>query len=193
MRNLNETLLQSSEAQVLLVDLQEGALSVPGLTVSSDKLRRAAATVSRVAKIYSLPVTQTLVPGDGKPRSIDEVTAFHGDRAFVRLSPHAFTEAELVRSLEHHGRRSLAIGGVMAEVGLLYSVLGACAHGGFQVQVLVDLSAGLSERTERAAFEQMQSAGAIMTSIPSWTYAMVRDFATPQDTLVREVIREALR
>src|SRR5436190_1774143 len=171
-------MLNSSDVQVLLVDLQDRAFR-RRLTSPEPAIRASARALARFSKIYKFPVVQTLVPGgeEGQPRSIGEIADEVGADAFVRSSPHSLAYLPLRDALNRNGRRALGVGGLVSEIGLLNAVLGAL-DAGYQVHVLVDLAGGLTERTEQAAFRQMERAGAVLSSVPTFAYAMIDDFTT---------------
>ena len=78
-------MLNSSDVQVLLVDLQDRAFRLR-LTTPEPAIRASARALARFSKIYKFPVVQTLVPGgeEGQPRSIGEIAEEVGADAFVR-------------------------------------------------------------------------------------------------------------
>jgi hypothetical protein len=176
--------INSAEVQLLFVDLQDDALSRGGLTQTEERLRVCARAMARIAKLYSLPTLQTLVPGRGDPRSISELIEELGQIAYVRSNPHSLADPAIAAALKRNNRPILAIGGLVSEVGLFHAVIGAL-EAGYQTHVLVDLSGGLSERTEQAAFRQMQHAGAVLSCVPTLATSMMQQFSGETESRVR--------
>ena len=102
-----------------------------------------------------------------------------GKPPVVRSTVGVLDHAESRKLLVAHNRRVVAIGGVSSEVAVLQSVLGA-RRLGYSVHVLVDVCGSLSERTEQAAFRQMEQAGATLSSVPSFLTGLTPDLDDPR-------------
>jgi nicotinamidase-related amidase len=79
--------------------------------------------------------------------------------------------------IERSGRKMLIVAGFMMEAVVLDTVLDARAAG-YEVLVAVDACGSPCLRTEQAVLRQMESAGAIPTSVVSIGTKLSPDFAT---------------
>ncbi|GAA2887689.1 hypothetical protein GCM10020220_092420 [Nonomuraea rubra] len=93
-------------------------------------------------------------------------------------SPETIRRSAGVLGRVARARRTLAMCGVTSEIVVLHTALDALADG-YDVIVLADASGGVSERTENAAFRQIEAAGGTVTSVASFVTSMVRDFTSP--------------
>ncbi len=71
----------------------------------------------------------------------------------------------------------------------MHAVLDALKSG-YQVLVPVDACGGMSERTEQAAFRQVEAAGAITTSVVSIATRLSPDFTTEQGKQMFRVVQQ---
>lgn len=168
-------MLDHTTVQVLLAELQEDILP---LSVTNDPgtIRRSATALATVCGLLDVPVTLAAAPRPGGPAIIGELR--HLGAPHLRGTPACWDDPTLRETMLGHHRRTLVIGGVTSEIVVLHTALDALAAG-LDVQVLADVSGGLSHRTEDAAYRQIEAAGGRITSMPSLVSDMVRDFTTP--------------
>ena len=144
----------------------------PGKTV-----RLAASTAIKIAHLLEMPVFVSLVPtGDKIPEPEEELA---GQREYVRHFAGSFNQPEIREAVAAIGRKVLAIGGIVSEIAVLQAGLTAIREG-YTVHVLVDCCGGLSDRTEAAAFRQLEAAGAVLSTVPSFFTTINGDFSNPQ-------------
>jgi len=174
--------------QVLFVDLQDEPLSRFPLTVSAQQIRLSARAMAELAMVYGLPVTQTVLGVEGNGHSISEITDVLGVAGYFRTSPHSLSDPAIRSALERNERADLVIGGLVSEVGLYHAVSGAL-ESGYRTYILVDLCAGLSARTERAALSQLQCDGAILTSVATISSGLMRAFDGELEQAARPFMR----
>ncbi|HEY3505096.1 MAG TPA: isochorismatase family protein [Actinocatenispora sp.] len=168
-------MLASTTVQVLLAELQEDILPISA-TNKPGAIRRSAAALATVCDLLDIPVTLAAAPRPGGPVIIEELR--HLGAPLLRNGPACWDDETLRRTIIEHDRHTLVIGGVTSEIVVLHTALDALAAG-HDVQVLADVSGGLSRRTEEAAYRQIEAAGGRITSVPSLVSDMVRDFTTP--------------
>lgn len=84
-------------------------------------------------------------------------------------------DEQTVRTLSAQGRRTLVIAGFTAEVVVLQAALDAIAAG-YVVYYVVDAVGSRSERTEAAAFRQIELAGGQPCSVMSLSTRLAPDF-----------------
>ncbi|MFI6597586.1 isochorismatase family protein [Nonomuraea sp. NPDC050536] len=171
-------MLDSRTVQILLGDLQSGIVEA-SRTNPPAALRRAVGVLSTVTGVLDIPMTASLAPGSGV---IEEIPA--GVPVLVRTGPGAWDDEATRKTVTANDRPVIALAGVTSEIVVLRTAIDALAAG-YAVHVLVDACGGLSDRTEAAAFRQIEAAGGIVTSVAGFAADMVRDFTTPQG---REII-----
>ncbi|NMF66732.1 hypothetical protein DP113_32030 [Brasilonema octagenarum UFV-E1] len=90
-------------------------------------------------------------------------------------------------ALSSTGRKTLIVAGFATEVVVLHAVPEAmlqqgAAQGaiaaGYQVYVPVDACGGMSDRTEEAAFREIEAADGVTTSVVTLATGMAPDFTT---------------
>ena len=168
--------LSPADVSLLLIDIQPGIID-NSHTQPIRKLRRAAETAVEVSKILGIPAFTSLVPlGPKTPEAVSELESLP---AYPRHVPGSFDNPELRSALAATGRKTIAIGGIVTEIAVLHGALTAIREG-YTVHILVDCCGGLSDRTENAALQQLATAGATLSSVPSFFTAVCRDFSTPE-------------
>ena len=164
-----------SDCALLLIDIQpviiENSRTNPGKTV-----KLAASTAIKIAHLLAMPVFVSLVPTSEKaPEPVDEL---EGQRQYTRHFAGSFNQREIREAVAASGRKVLAVGGIVSEIAVLQAGLTAIREG-YTVHVLVDCCGGLTERTETAAFRQLEAAGAVLSSVPSFFTTISGDFSVP--------------
>jgi nicotinamidase-related amidase len=164
--------------QVLLCHLQSQIVA-RSKTTDPESLRKSAGVLAELAHLFSLPMIFSIVPQQEKePELIPELERqASGVPQFVRASVSPFLDPATCDALASSGRKTLIIAGVNTEVVVLHAVVDAIRRG-YKVLVPVDACGGMSERTEQAAFRQIESAGAVTTSVVSIATALAPDSNT---------------
>jgi isochorismate hydrolase len=176
-------------AQLLFVDLQAFLTSFSA-TESPGMIGKAAGALARTATDLGMPITFSLVPGaDTSPHPVPELQAFATvGNVFVRQSANAFVDSELRGAFSGHNRKTLVIAGFSAEVAVLHAGLDAI-EAGYQVYVVVDAIGGHSHRTEQAAMNQLERAGANLISAVSLLSCFAPDFSkSPGSEVLKEIM-----
>lgn len=169
-------MLDSSTVQIVLADLQDGIVDA-SRTNPPAAIKRAVTTLVTIAKNLDLPITVSSAPRPGGPANITEIP--ESAPVYVRTGPSCWDDPNGRAAIDAHNRPVLALCGVTSEIVIVRTALDALASG-YQVVVLVDACGGLSDRTETAAFRQIEAAGGTVTSVAGFASDMVRDFTTPQ-------------
>ena len=176
----NPSHLESAGVQLLFADLQM-QLVARSKTIEPKALQRSAFVLTQLAKVFSLPVTISVVPeGDATPELIPELVEEAADAPqFLRANASPFLDEKTRAALASHGRKTLVISGFATEVVVLHTVT-AAIKAGYRVLVPVDACGGMSERTEAAALRQVEAFGAEVTSTVTLATALAPDFTTAQ-------------
>ncbi len=168
--------MRINDAMVLFADLQPFLVS-SSKTLSPKRLALGAATMARIAEVLELPVIFSIVPEQDHPEPvIPELSAFStAKNTLSRVPTDAFLDGPTVAAIEASGRKTLAISGFASEIVILNTALSAIAAG-YLVHVLTDAVGGVSERTESAAFRQIERAGGTISSVLSFASRLAPDF-----------------
>lgn len=168
------SVLDPRDVQILFADLQV-PLVATSRTMRAEPLGRSAGVLAKVASILELPMLFSVV-GDPTPGLIPELLPFATNgNTILRKPASPFSHPPTVEALAVSGRKTLVISGFAAEVAVLHAVLDAIVAG-YTVFYVVDAVGSQSERTEAAAFHEMDGAGATPTSVLSLTTRLAPNF-----------------
>lgn len=177
--------LTASNAALLLLDIQPGI--VDNSHTQSARLLKLAASVSvKAAGLLGIPAFVSVVPMG--PEAPEPVSELKGLPLFARQHAGSFDQPSIREALAATGLKTLAIGGVVSEVAVLHGALTAIREG-YTVHVLVDCCGGLSERTEQAAFRQIERAGGLLSSVASFYTQIAGDFTKSEGQQVLGLLR----
>jgi hypothetical protein len=181
--------LTPDTCQVLLCDLQEEIVA-RSKTTPPDALSQSAEVLCRIAKLFRLPLTLSVVPeGERDPKLIGSLKPFAaGNNQFLRASASPFRDEATPAHLASQGRKTLIIAGFATEVVVLHAALDALGRG-YAVIVAVDACGGMSDKTENAALAQIRDSGGIVASVVSVATALSPDFTTAQGKQMFEIVQ----
>lgn len=164
------------DVQLLFGDMQVGLVS-GSKTNSPEAISRSAGVLAKVAETLGLPTLFSVVTvAGGSADLIPGLKPFAtGSNTIHRIPISPFGDPKTVGALRENDRKTLVISGFAAEAVVLQATLDAIAAG-YTVYFVVDTIGSQSTRTEMAAFEEMEQAGAIPTSVLSLSTRLVRDF-----------------
>ncbi|CAM3835322.1 isochorismatase family protein [Rouxiella silvae] len=163
--NSDNHILNARDVQIIFVDLQPELIK-GSQTVKPEALAGNAAILAKVASLTHVPVTFSIVPVQGEAgHNIPELSQYATvNNTVPRVMAGTFMEPRLVSALASHHRKTLVISGFATEVAVLQTALDA-RKAGYTVYVAMDATGSRSGRTESAAMQQMEMAGAIPTSV----------------------------
>ncbi|WP_454883183.1 isochorismatase family protein [Sphingomonas oryzagri] len=185
-------MMKPHDIQILFADLQPEILA-RSKTNPPEALAASAAVLAKIATILDVPMLFSVVPEGGKaPELIPELKP-HATEAnsFPRMSADPFRDEATVSALAATRRNTLVIAGFANEVVTLHATLSAI-ESGYAVQVPIDASGGMSERSEAAALRQIERAGGIITSVSTLATMLLPDFSSPPGADAFEAL-QALR
>lgn len=161
------TPLEREQAALVLIDLHIGPLSIIQ-TIAPSQLRRNVALLTRIARLYELPIVLTgakMPPPGGT--FLPEVKDFLPDHHIIeRTTTNAWNTPEFVTAIEQTGRQQLVIAGVALEIGVMFPALSAVAAG-YDVSVVVDATGTTDARIETGALLRLAQAGVSLVSCAS--------------------------
>lgn len=194
MANVQETWLSLTRenTQVLICDLQKQIVA-RSKTTPPDSLAQSAGVLCRLASLFQLPVTFSVVPeGEKAPELIKELKEFATDgNQFLRASANPFLDQKTREHLSAQGRKTIILAGFAIEVVTLHAALQALREG-YNVIVAVDACGGMSQQTESAAIEHIRASGGLITSVVSIGTALSPDFTTHEGQEMFQIV-QALR
>ncbi len=174
----NPTKIAAQEVQLLFADLQPQIVQ-RSKTNEPKAIAQSAAVLAQLAKVFSLPVTISVVPEGGEaPELIPELAKETSEAPqFMRASASPFLDEKTKLALKDNARKTLVIAGFATEVVVLHTVVGAI-EAGYRAIVPVDACGGMSERTESAALRQIEAFGGEVTSTVTIATFIEPDFTT---------------
>ncbi|CCD93356.1 putative enzyme with cysteine hydrolase domain [Bradyrhizobium sp. ORS 375] len=179
-------------AIVLFVDLQEGLVNA-AQTQSPANVRRGSRALAQFAKALELQAFASSIPAgpDGGPPLLREIRETLPD--MVVAMRRTFGAFASVRDGREPTVKDpvLILAGVLTEAAVLRTALEAL-QSEWQVRVVLDACAGLSERTEAAAIRQIEANGGVATSIASLATEFVDDLSLPSGQEVLSILRGLL-
>ena len=169
--------INTDDTVLLFADLQSGIVEL-SQTNPLKSLKTGVRGLAKLAKLLAIPSIVSGVRGeDGKPANmIPELAEGLGVLpTHHRTICDSFQNEEIVSAIKATGRKTLLISGVATELAVQLPALSA-ADQGYGVYVVVDACGGMSERTERAAFERMAKAGVTTVSVMTLAGELAGDF-----------------
>jgi hypothetical protein len=135
------------------VGLLARSKTIPPLALASS-----VKVLARVARLLEIPIILSVVPEGGRePELIPELAKeTTGLPQFLRTG--ANLDEKTKEALVSNRRNTLIIAGFATEVVVIHMATAAIASG-YHVLIPVDACGGLSERTEAAAFRQIEAFG----------------------------------
>ncbi len=161
---------------ILFIDIQPVIID-NSHTQPARTLKRAAEAARKVAELLEVPVFTSVVPTG--PKAPEPVSELEHLPVYVRQHAGSFDQPEIRDAVAATGRKTLAVGGIVSEVAVLHGALTAIREG-YQVHILTDCCGGVSERTEHAAFRQIEQAGGVLSSVASFFTTIAGDFTKPE-------------
>jgi nicotinamidase-related amidase len=145
--------------------------------------------LARVARLLEIPIILSVVPEGGRaPELIPELAKeTTGVSRFLRTG--ANLDERTKEALAANRRKALIISGFATEAVVIHAATAAIASG-HRVLIPVDACGGLSERTEAAAFRQIEAFGGETTSVVTLTTALVPDFSSTLGQQLFSVLQE---
>ena len=174
----NPTNLAAKEVQLLFADLQPQIVQ-RSKTTDPQAIAQSASVLAQLAKVFSLPVTISVVPEGGEaPKLIPELVKEAAEASqFLRDGASPFLDEKTKLAMKDNDRKTLVIAGFATEVTVLHAVVGAI-EAGYRVIVPVDACGGMSERTEAAALRQIEAFGGEVTSTVTIATSLEPEFTT---------------
>jgi nicotinamidase-related amidase len=180
--------MNRSSVQLLLIDVQPEVIGL-SRTNSREAIVKAIQGMARVAKMFDLPATASLIRmGKDDSRLLPELEKSFGDIAVLsRTVINPFDDPATKSRIEALGRHDVVVCGVVSELAVLLAVFSAVALG-HEVHVPVDACGGYSQRTEEAAFRRIESFGAATAASVTLASVLQPDLAQEGGREIAEIL-----
>ena len=173
--------LDARNAVYLPIDYMHGLMTACR-SIDTGLLRNNVMALTKVARLFKLPTFGT---GDRSGRTylgaeMQEIEQLIPDmRFFNRSSVGAWDAPGYADAVRATGRRQLIMAGITTEQCVAFTARAALEEG-FQVYVVLDASASLDKRAERAAVSRLTAMGAIVTTWSPLAAELLGDFANAE-------------
>ena len=184
--------LAPADVMILFADVQDQMVGHKS-TNHESTIRETAGALAAFARALSIPCIASVVPfGSGEVRPIKEIRKALPDIPVIaRNGPSIFAHAPSRDAILGTGRKTMAIAGIATEIVVLHAVL-AAREAGMDVHVLLDAGGGITARTEDAALREMERAGAIVSSMISFTTRMTDTFTSSEGEAARKAVEAVM-
>jgi len=161
------------------------AIVASSRTQPAAELRSVASVLTRCARELGIPVLTSVVPlASGTPELIEELADC---TALSRTTLDALDDEAIAEQLRSSARKLVALGGVSSEIALLHTAL-FLRRRHYQVHLLVDCCGSLGQRSEQAAWHQMEAAGVVLSSVPSFLSALISGLGSTEGQIVMNAL-----
>lgn len=185
--NANLGSLTQDNAVIVYVDYLSG-LDDELTTVPGKQFRNNVTAFLKLHQIFK--TVPAAVLGDESAyagRFYPEVQQLAGDaKYFRRTTPTGYTP-EFAAWLKKTGRKKVIIGGISVDNCTLHTTLDLI-RAGYDVHVVVDVSATNNKLAEEAALTRLSHAGAVLTSWLSMSTELLKDWASPEGQALMPVV-----
>lgn len=163
MANQNENILEllsPDNSAIVLIDYEPQMVFGVG-SMDRQLLLNNVEALTKSAKVFNVPTVLTTVAAKSFSGEIlNEIkNVFPDVQPIDRTSMNSWEDQNFVNAVKATGRRKLIIGALWTEVCLAFPVLSALKDG-YEVYIVVDTSAGVSEQIHETAVQRMIQAGA---------------------------------
>lgn len=185
----SKTQMTAASTQILFIDVQPEIVA-GAKTNTPQRMVDACVAVAKLGRLYGLPIHASVVnTGMGEPRLVPELAEIIPDvTPLVRTMAPVFEDGPTTKAIEAAGRRDLIVCGIVTEVAVLLAAFGAVARG-YEVHIPVDACAGITQRTEEAAFRRIESFDANTASTATLGALLAMDLGSPKGRETMQILK----
>lgn len=134
--------------------------------------------LAKSAKVFNVPTVLTTVAAKSFSGSIlpEIQRVFPDQKPIDRTSMNSWEDENFVKAVKSTGRKKLVMAALWTEVCLAFPVLSALKEG-YEVYIVADASAGVSEQIHKTAIKRMLQAGARPITWMQFLLELQRDWA----------------
>ena len=186
----NPTELNKDDVQVLFADLQVEIVA-RSKTTPPMALASSVNVLARMARLLEIPIIISVVPIGGRTPQLIPELAKETTGVPQLLRTGAKLDERTKEALAANRRNTMIISGFATEAVVIHVATAAIA-GGYRVLIPVDACGGLSERTEAAAFRQIEAFGGETTSVVTLATALVPAFSSDLGQRLFSILQQPL-
>ena len=176
----------ASNSALVVIDVQEKLLAkMP----SGPELVRATCFLLDVATLLNVPILATEQYHKGLGPTTPEIARRLREPILAKTSFSCFGSAEFRDKLQATGCKSVILTGMETHVCVLQTALDLLATG-LTVYLCVDALTSRNARDHETALQQMQAAGALVTTAETVAFEWLRDAAHPQFKAISKLVIE---
>jgi nicotinamidase-related amidase len=175
--------LDPDRATLVVVDLQEGFRRLPGF----ERIAQSVATLVRGATLTGVPLIATEQYPKGLGATVPEVSD-HFPEGTEPLDKVCFSAAE-ADGFDLGGRDQAVVCGIEAHVCVNQTVLDLIGTG-IEVHVPEDAVGSRFEQNRKVGLNKMEQAGAVLTSVETALFELLRRAGTDEFKAVQKLILE---
>jgi nicotinamidase-related amidase len=175
--------LEAERAALVVVDVQEAfRKAVPNF----DEVAENASILIRAAREVGLPIMIT----EQYPRGLGGTVATVADRLPEGVSPISKLtfSAAAAEGFDLDGREQAIVCGLETHVCVSHTVLDLL-EGGKEVHVVADAVGSRAESNRELALRKAERAGAILTSVETVLFELVREAGTPEFKVLQGLVK----
>ncbi len=164
-------MLTAENSVLVLIDIQE---KLSAAMIEKQSLIESAVRMVNGARVLEIPIIRTEQNPDGLGRTVPELDRLLSDEEPVtKLSFSCYGEPRFVDKLRSLNRSQILVGGIESHVCVYQTVLDLLPNG-YEVQVLADVVSSRTEANRAIGLERCRQAGAIITSVETALFEMLR-------------------
>ncbi len=180
--------LNSTNTQLLIIDYQEKLF--PHVFHSGEILPRVELMI-KFARMANLPMVVSEQYPKGLGKTIDELSSLLKEssdyKPFPKTSFNCFGNEALKETLKKSGKQNLLIMGIETHICVLQTLLAAIRED-FKVFLLVDTVGSRDKQDHNFALMQAETAGAVLTTVETVIYQLVKNSKYPRFKEVIDLI-----
>lgn len=171
--------IEAKDCAVVFLDHQDNLVDL-AKTVAPERVRSVAGALAQITAACHLPAFASVVPfGVDNPKPIAAISSILPDLPYLpRGGASAWRHETSREAIRHLRRPHLAVCGVFSEIVVRHTA-GDLLQAGFAVTVLADACAGFEQRSEQAAWQELRSLGAKVSTVPTFGSSFVDTWDTP--------------
>jgi nicotinamidase-related amidase len=178
--------LDRSRAALVVVDVQEAFRPA---VLDFERVAASVATLVRGARVLGLPTLVTEQYPKGLGRTVPEV-AEHLDEVepIEKLCFSAAEAGEFAERLSASGRDQVLLGGIESHV-CVNQTADDLLRSGSEVHVAQDAVSSRSEENRALGLHKMETAGAVITSVETALFELLRAAGTPEFKEIQKLVK----
>ncbi|PLY03241.1 MAG: hydrolase [Desulfuromonas sp.] len=186
--DLQRFFVDREQAVLVVVDVQERLVPAMPKKVYS-RLRKSIDMLVRAAGELGVPVVTTEQYPRGLGHTVSELDSACTETVIEKVSFGCCGEPTFLDALKRLGRTQIVLTGMEAHVCVYQTVLGLL-EAGYHVHLVGDAICSRNKTDYRAGVENARAAGAVVTTVETVLFQMLKEAGTPEFKVVSGLIKE---